>query len=275
MSKRSIFIGDSHTCGYTSTPGKIGPGSYSYWNKNNYSEIYSAVNNKKVSIYSMAGVNNRIYTDWLKTLINRHDDIDEAFICLAPLNRFCLGFDSVMSDECISVDNFTTMISESTDTIEKFCDLTTANDKLQLFNKPIYDDYSKFPGIELSAEKGLITPDLRKNSYMEIKLFFELNSFIEKRDFLLNLFVWDRICHEHNIKLYIFQFTERLKYPSDYSYYGKLNNTIISPLSIEKFFKDSMIDHTKFYIEDKEHYNFDYHALIVEKFLPWLKNLKY
>jgi hypothetical protein len=274
VNKRSIFIGDSHTCGYLSTPGKIGPGSYSYWNKNNYAEIYSKINNKKTSIYSMAGVNNRVYTDWLKTLVDCHDDIDESFICLAPLNRFCLGFDSEMSDECISVDNFTTKIEESTDMVEKFCDLTAANDKLQLFNKPTYEDYSKFPGVELSAEKGLINPNLRKHSYMEIKLFFELNSFIEKRDFLLNLFAWDRICHERDIKLYIFQFTERLKYPSDYSYYGKLTNTVISPMSIEKFFKEKMINHEKYYIEDNEHYNFEYHSLIVEKFLPWLKNLK-
>jgi hypothetical protein len=272
VANRSIFIGDSHTCGYKSILEKSGPGTYSYWNENNYAEIYSVLNSKPGSIYSMAGVNNRVYTDWLKFLVNRHSNIDEAFICLAPLNRFCLGFDSTLGDEAIPVENFSTLTNYSTDKIEKFCDLTHANEKLQLFNKPTYDDYSKFPGIELSAADGLITPDLRKHSYMQIKLFFELNSFIEKRDFLLNLFAWDKICAENNIKLYVFQMADRSKYPSDYSYYGKLTNTVISSMSVEKFFSTKLIDHKKFLIEDNEHYNVDYHTLIAEKFLPWLKS---
>ena len=45
---RSLFIGDSHTCGYWSHPTERGPGSYTYWNDNNYSESYAKQNNKPV-----------------------------------------------------------------------------------------------------------------------------------------------------------------------------------------------------------------------------------
>jgi len=271
VKSRSLFVGDSHTCGYKSVPGKIGKNSYSYWNDNNYAEIYGSINDKAVSIYSMAGVNNRVYTDWIKTLVDSRNDSTELFICLAPMNRFCIAFDPVLSDEAPPVNNFSCRDESSSDDVERFYDLVLSDDKIQLFNKPTFDDYSNFPGIDFSVEKGLIAPDLRKNSFMEIKLFFELNSFIEKRDFLLNLFVWDKMCEEHNIKAYIFYMVGKSKYPSNYEYYGKLKNTKISPMSVEEFFQKRYIDHKKYLIEDNEHYNYEYHKMIAEKFLPWLK----
>lgn len=271
MSKRTLFIGDSHTCGYKSIPGKKGEQSYSYWNDNNYAEIYSSSYGKNVSIYSMAGVNNRVYTNWLKTLVDLRNDADELFLCLAPLNRFCIGFDPVLSDEAVPINNFTHRDESSTEQIERFYDVVTNNDKIQLFNKPTVDDYSNFPGLNFDIEKGLIKPDLRKNSFMEIKLFFDLNSFIEKRDFLLNLFAWDRICEDHNIKSYVFYMVGKSKYPSEYDYYGKLKNTKVSPMSVEEFFQKKFVDHKKYLIEDNEHYNYEYHKMIAENFIPWLK----
>jgi hypothetical protein len=70
---RALFIGDSQTCGYWSHPTKVGPGSYSYWNDNNYAEIYGEDNNKPVAIYAMAGVCNRVYTDWLAAMFKKYD----------------------------------------------------------------------------------------------------------------------------------------------------------------------------------------------------------
>ena len=104
---RVLFIGDSHTCGYDSIPGKIGPGSFSYWNDNNYAELYNTVADKPVAVYAMAGVNNRVYTDWLTTMFQRYSDIDEVFLCMAPFNRFVLAFDHELSDNVIDVDHFT------------------------------------------------------------------------------------------------------------------------------------------------------------------------
>jgi len=268
---RALFIGDSQTCGYWSHPTKVGPGSYTYWNDNNYAEIYGEDNNKSVAIYAMAGVCNRVYTDWLAAMFKKYDDIDEVFICLAPFNRFRLAFDGELSDEVIPIDYFTEKMSASNDAIDRYCDQIIQNEKIQLFQKSLDKDYSNFPGIDIDMRKGLRTPNLRKNTYMEVKLFFELNTFLEKRDFLLDVYVWDRMCAEHGAKLYLFNFTERLKFPSNFEYYGKLNNTVIASKTVEAYLADTLIDHTKFYLEDNEHYNREYHKYISDKYLPWLK----
>ena len=63
---RTLFLGDSHTCGYDTLPGQIGPGSFSVWQDNNYAELYAKEHNKNVIVYAMPGSNNRAYSDWRK-----------------------------------------------------------------------------------------------------------------------------------------------------------------------------------------------------------------
>ena len=273
---RKLFIGDSHTCGYVAVPGKIGPGSYSYWNDNSYCDIYSQENNESVIVYAMAGVNNRVYTNWLKTMFERYDDIDEVFLCMSAFNRFSLAYDPGLLDEPIDVDHFTVECVDKENQnslITRYADLTEAEDRIQLFNKPIYSDYEKFPGFEISPEKGLIDPDIRKNSFMEVKLFFEMNTFIEKRDFLLNVYTWDNIWADNNAKLYVFNFTDRLKFPSNFEYYGKLKTTKIATKTVQSFFANRMIDHSKYLLPDEEHYNKSYHYMIAKQYIPWLRTL--
>lgn len=270
---RALFIGDSHTCGYWSHPTNQGPGSYTFWNDNNYAEVYSEENNKPVAIYAMAGVNNRVYTDWMKSMFDMYNDIDEVFLCMAPFNRFTIGFDGKLDDNVIPVNHFTNKMNSSNGIIDRYCDLTLKDEHLQFFNKFHSEDYESFPGIELDPQTGLKTPDIRKNTFAEIKLFFDMNSFLEKRDFLLNVFVWDRLCNENNAKLYLFNVTDRLRYPQTFEYYGDLKNTTLTRKSVETFMREKHIDHKKYLIEDKEHYNREYHTLIATKYLPWLKTL--
>ena len=65
---KTLFIGDSHTCGYKTVPGKVGPGSYSVWNENSYVNEYVNLHNKKAVVYAMPGANNRTYADWLGSM---------------------------------------------------------------------------------------------------------------------------------------------------------------------------------------------------------------
>ena len=272
--RRSLFIGDSHTCGYYSTAGKIGPGSYSYWNDNIYSERYGDLNKRPVVTYAMAGVYNRVYSEWLKSMFERYNDIDEVFICLAPLNRFVISYDPELRDEALPVDHFTMKMEDSPVDADRYVDHTVSEGVVQLFNKPIYDDYSKFPGFDLSQYDGLKSPDLRKHSFMQIKLFYEMNTYQEKRDFLNCVYTWDNICNDNNANLYIFHFADRGKYPGKTDYYGPLKRTTVSPMTVQSYFKSKMIDHEKYLIEDNEHYNREFHEMIAEKFLPWIKSLK-
>lgn len=271
---RSLFIGDSHTCGYESIPGKTGPGTYSYWNDNLYSERYADFFDRPVVTYAMAGVNNSVYTNWLKSMFETYNDIDEVFICLAPLNRFVISFDEKMRDEAISVNHFMLKVADSPVDKDRYCDHTVKEGIVQLFNKPVYDDYSSFTGFELSEIEGLKQPDLRQDSFMQVKLFFEMNTYQEKRDFLNCLYVWDNICNDHNADLYVFYVSDRGQYPSKTDYYGRLKRTTVSSKTVQSYFKSKMIDHQKYLIEDNEHYNTSYHKMIAENFLPWLKSTK-
>jgi hypothetical protein len=145
---------------------------------------------------------------------------------------------------------------------------------MQLLNKSIFSDYDNFPGIEFSGEDGLITPNIRKHTYMQVKLFFELNTFVEKREFLNSVYTWDNICHDNKANLHLFNFTNRLKFPTNFNYYGKLKNTKIAHKTVETFLSGLGINHTDYLLEDKEHYNTEYHELVAKNYIPWLKTLK-
>lgn len=267
---KSLFLGDSHTCGYKSYPDQ----SFSMWNKNNYAEQYSDINNKDVLIYAESGVPFRMFSDWLSTMFSRNNDIDEVFICLSPFNRFIIACDDITSADTLPTDHFIYEIDPKDSKIQRFFDEPVNGDKLQLFQKTIYQDYESMPELQFSNETGLIKPDIRKSPYVQVKTFFEMNTYLEKRDFLSAIYMWDNMCADNGADLYLFNFKDRMIFPKYNDYYGKLKNTTISEKTVEAFFRQKHIDHSKYYTEDNEHYNEDYHLMIAEIFLPWLKTQK-
>ena len=270
MSK-TLFIGDSHTAGVKTVPGKYGPGSFSSWQENNYADIYAEINNKETIVYAMSGSCNLMYTDWLLTMLNKYPDIDEVFIQMTPLNRFVLAHDMKLGRDTIPIDLFTGQDVSNNPLVTHYIDNAVVGDRFQLYNKPHSEDYVGFPGLEFSYDEGLTKPDIRKDSFMKIKLFFEMNTHLEQRQFFRDQYMWDSLCAERGIKLYTFNMTSRVKLPPETDFYGKLKITARSPITVEDFFSKRHINHTKFYIEDNEHYNKEYHTMIAEKFIPWLK----
>jgi len=272
MSK-TLFIGDSHTCGYSSTPGKIGQGSFETWQENNYAEIYAKQNNKETIIYSMPGSCNIVYADWLNAMFEKHPDIDEVFLLLSSFNRFILAYDKLLRSDIVPSNEFTYYAGkDSSSLVDRYQDvLISDEDRLQLYQKPTDEDYSKFPGVKFSYDEGLINPNIRESSFMEIKMFFDLNSHVEQRAFFKDIYVWDNMCNDKGVKLYLFSMTDRLKFPKDLDFYGKLKSTYYEKESVETFFRKKNIDHTRYYISDQEHYNKEYHTLIADKFMPSLQ----
>jgi hypothetical protein len=67
--------------------------------------------------------------------------------------------------------------------------------------------------------------------------------------------------------------TDRVSFPDEFDFYTKLKSTVVAPLTIESFFKQKFIDHQRFYLDDKEHYNQAFHELIATKYIPWLKTI--
>jgi len=270
VKNRILFIGDSHTMGYKSKPGKQGVGSFSQWNENNFAQIYGEENNQPIVIYAMSGATNRLYTDWLKSMFQTYNDISDVFICLAAFNRFIIAIDDLRDEGCVPLDYFRYKLPDDTESLHRYFDVVINNNRMQLLNKSTYNDYDNFPGAEFNEDDGLIKPDLRKNTFMQVKLFFELNTFIEKREFLNAVYTWDNICADHNANLHLFNFTERLKFPKQFDYYGKLKTTKVAPKTIEKYFSERYINHENYFIEDKEHYNYEYHKKIAQEYIPWL-----
>lgn len=263
----NVFIGDSHTCGYTSIPDMVGEGSYEIWQENNYAKKYAEYTGIKSIVYAMPGAHSDAYTNWLKILLDKYTDINAVFISLSGFNRFTIASNNGKFDrDPIPIDHFTVK-AVSDEIIDGYVDDIISGDYFQLYQKTIAEDYNKFPGVNWTHEEGLTSPDLRKNTYMQIKTFLELNTHIETQNFLKNVYIWNSMCANLGIKLYIFQMTDRLQFPSNLNYYGNLSNTIISDISVERYFSQKNIDHRKYYISDQEHYNEEYHQLIAEKFL--------
>ncbi len=268
---RSLFLGDSHTCGYDTLPGQIGPGSFKVWQENNYAELYAKENNKNVIVYAMPGSNNRAYADWLGSMFKKYNDIDEVFILLSSLNRFMLAHNEKLLSDTVPIDQFTHYEGQSEDGLsERYLDASISGDYFQLNQKPIDIDYKKFPGVQFSYEEGLTEPDIRKSTYMEIKTFFELNTHLEQRDFFKDVYTWDNMCADRNIPVYIFQMRERLQFPQELDFYGKLKVTKVSEHSVERYFRKKNINPDKYHTDDKEHYDKQFHQLIATKFLNHL-----
>ena len=80
--KRTLFLGDSHSAGYTIN----NDGQALHWTENNYAEIYSAQNDQPCAIYAQAGGCNRKFPTWVSCLLDRYD-VNKIFIQSTHWNR--------------------------------------------------------------------------------------------------------------------------------------------------------------------------------------------
>jgi len=204
-------------------------------------------------------------------MFKKYDDIDEVFVLLSSMNRFMLAHNDKLLSDTVPIDQFTTFEGQSEDCLsDRYIDATTVGDYFQLYQKPIAEDYDKFPGIDFNYQDGLVKPNIREASYMQIKTFFELNTHLEQRDFFKDVYTWDNMCADRNIPIYLFQMRERLKFPKELDFYGKLKATTIAKTSIEEYFRKKNLNPDKYHTDDKEHYNQQFHHLIATKFLKYL-----
>ena len=89
--------------------------------------------------------------------------------------------------------------------------------------KPTAEDYQNVKGFKFTNEEGLQESDLRKDSHMQVKLFNECNTTLEKREFLLNAYAWDNICAENNAQIVCIPILEAEAYgPNNFEYFGKI-----------------------------------------------------
>ena len=78
---RTVFLGDSHAAGYWVEPDQ----TVHQW-EHNYGNSYSKEYDKDVAVYATPGACNKKYPIWLKSMLDRYDDIDEVDGVLARCN---------------------------------------------------------------------------------------------------------------------------------------------------------------------------------------------
>ena len=99
---KTLFFGDSHAHGYWDDNGVIRA-----WQDNNYAEIYAKHFKKETIIYSLPGGSNKKYPVWLKSMLNRYQDIDELFVQSTYWNRYLIGASRMLNiGDDIKIDHF-------------------------------------------------------------------------------------------------------------------------------------------------------------------------
>jgi hypothetical protein len=272
---RTLFLGDSHTQGYWRQ--QVGPLSVPHvWESNNYAEIYADLNTKPSVIYAMSGTTIQRYPDWLKFCLDKYKDIDEVFVQSLHWNRFMLSGSSAkdFTDE-IPIDFFTKLHSSSelvdrySDYPEELAEQDGIDRDHQFYPQKISsEDYESLKFIPKKYK-----PNLQKDPYIVVKLWSELMTHLQHREFCRTIFLMDRLCYERGIKMYLWKINDRVYIPENLDLYGDLKATVITKKSAETYLKEINFDISNMFMPDMEHYTLHGHLEIAHKFLPWCKGL--
>ena len=255
---RSIFVGDSHTCGFDNT---------TLWNDNNYADIYSKINNKPVAIYAMPGCSNQKYVTFIKTLLDYYDNIDEIFIQFTYWTRYILATNT--SQE-LFISNFkTNHFSIGPD----HCNLIDRwTDNTDIETDALYTEYNmqvKKEQYQPPLERMMGGPEENYNFYYT-NLWHNQLTHLKYRQVCGDLFIIDRLCEQRNIPWYLFSMNDRVFMPENFDYFGPLTNCKSdNKLNVEEWLSET-IDVEKYRI-DEEHYNYDFHYEIANGYIPYLK----
>lgn len=270
---KTLFLGDSHSQGYWRE--HVGHMSFPHvWQDNNYAEIYANLNEKPAIIYAMSGTTIQRYPDWLKVALDKHPDIDEVFVQSLHWNRFMLSGSAGrdFTDE-IPLDYFTQLHSQD-NLITRYSDLPDelleqSRDHNFFPQKVAAEDYES---LKYVPDNWL--PNLQQTPYMTVKLWAELMTHLQHREYCRTIFLMDRLCKDRGIKMYLWKVNDRVYMPDNLDIYGKLESTVVIQKSAETYLKEISFDISQMLMPDNEHYTLDGHLEIAHKFLPWCKGVK-
>lgn len=272
---KTLFLGDSHTQGYWRE--QISYLSIPHiWESNNYAEIYADLNNKQAIIYAMSGTTIQRYPDWLKFSLDTHPEIDEVFVQALHWNRFMLsGSESRDFTDEIPIDYFTRLHSE-TDLVHRYSDYPEELAEQDGVDRDHHFYPQKIAPEDYETLKYLpqkYKPNLQKDPYVVVKLWSELMTHLQNREYCRTLFLMDRLCRDRGIKMYLWRINDRVYIPQNIEIYGKLESTVKIEKSAETYLKEINFDISKMLMPDNEHYTLEGHLEIAHKFIPWCKGI--
>ena len=264
-----LFLGDSHLHGFYETT----QGELLTWQDNNYAEIYARTNKQKSYIYSIPGANNFKYPLWLKSMLDKHKDINTVFIHSTYWNRYslsCVGdldLDMELPIDCLLNSNL-----DSEEYITRYSDFSNTDFYAEVNLTPTGETFNDYYLNTFSPHKFAqsMGDDARKRNFASTKLWHELYSPIQFRNYCMMLSVINSIAEENNCKVYLYRLNDRVLFPEKFDLFTNLKNITIYRQPI----KDYILENYNFDIEkntlDKEHLNKQAHELIAEKFIPHL-----
>jgi hypothetical protein len=278
---KTVFIGDSHACGYTVDTNRIP----TYWSQNNYAEIYAELFDTEVIVYGLPGGCNRKYPTWVKTILDYYDDIDTIFLQSTYWNRYLTAINtsqeqfindfkpnyfSLGPNVGVAGDNIKKNVDRWIDVKvkpgEDYGELNQSQNKEHYVNRKslTWDPY----GIDFSPVE---------EKYYYTKLWHELFTHLQYRDYCQDLFTIDRLCEQRNIKWHLWSMNNRVFVPTNPYYYGEFTNCqTYNLVDFRQWMlqnKNIDIDTDK-YRSDQEHYIYSIHQTIAKEYIPYLKNAK-
>jgi len=278
---RTVFLGDSHASGYALKNNKP-----TYWNDNNYGELYAQAYNKPVVVYGMPGGCNRKYPSWIKTILDYYDDVDEIFIQSTYWNRYLLATNTTATPfvNSFKPDYFAFgpnkgLAQENLNPlVDRWIDIKLYEGDLghgEISHNHMPDHYVPFKGLKWNAyEDNDFKPV--EDTYYYTKLWFELLTHLQYKDFCQDLFVIDRLCEQRNINWHLWAINDRVFIPEDPYYYGQLTNCAsYNKINTRQWFKENKgidIDTSKYRVDD-EHYTKDIHTTIATEYITHLTDV--
>jgi hypothetical protein len=269
MSK-TLFIGDSHAHGYYEIDNTI-----SAWQDNNYAEIYAKHHNKQAIIYSQPGGCNRKYPAWVKSMLEKYDDIDEVFVQSTYWNRFLLSCSKNLDvGENIKIDHYLDNDQPKDDLIHRYTDHRMTDDYIEMIDQVRQENYEDFKGFSFNDMDVRADWAPFHEKYIYTKLWHELVTPLQFKDYCLDLLAIDTMCSRRNIKWYQWSINNRVFVPDNVYLYGEWLNGTKAKSSAEGYLKllkgiDIETDEHRL---DGEHYTIDIHRLIALDYLDYVKN---
>jgi hypothetical protein len=264
---RTLFLGDSHAAGYYF---KDRPHQWEH----NYGDSYSKLHNKEVIVYALPGATNKKYPIWLKSMLDRYDDIDEVFVQSTYWNRWLMGAskklnygDGTTSDMFLD-DRY---VCPNNDKIKYYTDWRATDDFIEIPEQCRSEIFEQYKGIIYDEDN--ITPDWAPfhEKYSYTRLYHEALTHLQYRDYNTDMFVINALCKERGIKWHLWTMNERVYFPKYINLFGPLTECSNKNISAETFLKSNHNISIEDHQIDGEHYPLRVHDLIAEHYFTFLK----
>jgi hypothetical protein len=179
------------------------------------------------------------------------------------------------SGEDITPETFVDFSSPKTENIDRYTDHRISEDAnfvetVEQVRPSLMEDFKGFT-FEDNNTKEDWQPFHEKYTYT--KLWHELATHIQYREYCLNLFAIDNMLSKRKIKWFLWTSNNRMFVPKNLNYYGKLENVTRADLSAEEWFKRNKNLEIEKLTIDGEHYPKEIHDMIAKEYFSYVRKL--